>query len=317
MNNQEIQALLKKGLVATSSTHVLPRSSRPATLVVAFLTITCLTALFLSELVGISSIGARWSRTMIGDFRFNLHIAIVFWLCFRGGKWFSIETIIPLLCLCGSLTLDSLFNRWFLADPFVFVWGQVYRLLLIALVFRIFRRAFRISLQPIQCSTKCPDLTMSTLLFTMAIFACLILCDMQIRQRFAAQVSSNFVYDPPFLAFVSATTRSTLWIGIALLLSKGKRNSIQIGMVMLAVWFVSRSLVVIFLDGVLYPAIEKLGPMSRGRISMEELVFLQFLQFGIVWGVALLFVWTGYRFCFNQPERNPSDNQAVKFDAIE
>jgi hypothetical protein len=39
------------------------------------------------------------------------------------------------------------------------------------LVFRIFRRAFRISLQPIQRSTKCPDLTMSTLLYTMAIFA--------------------------------------------------------------------------------------------------------------------------------------------------
>ncbi len=317
MNSEEIQMLLKKGLVASSSTHVSPRSSRPATLVVAFLTITCLAALFLSELVGISSIGARWSRTMIADFRFNLHIAIVFWLCFRGGKWFSIETIIPLLCLCGSLTLDSLFNSWFLADPLVLVWGQVYRLLLIALVFRILRRAFRISLVPIQRWTKCPDLTMSTLLFTTAIFACLILCDMQIRQRFAGQLSSNFVYDPPFLAFVSATTRSTLWIGIALLLSKGKQNSIQIGMVMLAVWLISRSLVVVFLDGVLYPAVEKLGPMSRGRISMEELVFLQFLQLGIVWGVALLFVWTGYRFCLNNPERNPMGNHAVKFDAIQ
>ena len=317
MNSEEIQALLKKGLVATSSTHVSPRSSRPATLVVAFLTITCLTALFLSELASVSSLGARWSRTMIADFRFNLHIAIVFWLCFRGGKWFGIETIVPLFCLCGSLALDSLFDGWFFADPLVLLWGQIYRLLLIALVFRIFRRAFRISLQPIQRSTKCPDLTMSTLLYTMAIFACLILFDMQFRQRFAGQLSSNFVYDPPFLAFVSATTRSTLWIGIALLLSKGKRNSIQIGMVMLAVWFISRTLVVIFLDGVLYPAVEKLGPMSRGRISMEELVFLQFLQLGVVWGVALLFVWTGYRFCFNNPERNPMDNQAVKFDAIE
>ena len=175
MNSEEIQTLLKKGLVATSSTHGSPRSSRPVTLVVAFLTITCMTALFLSELVGVPSFGARWSRTMIADFRFNLHIAVVFWLCFRGGKWFSIETIIPLLCLCGSLTLDSIwdsiFGRWFLADPWVLVWGQVYRLLLIALVFRIFRRAFRISLVPIQRSTKCPDLTMSTLLFTMAIFA--------------------------------------------------------------------------------------------------------------------------------------------------
>ena len=316
MNSEEIQTLLKRGLVATSSTHISPRSSRPTTLITAFLTITCLAALFLSELVGISSLGARWARTMVADFRYNLHIAVVFWLCFRGGKWFSLETMIPLLCLFGSLALDSFFDR-FLDDPLISVWGQVYRLLLIALVFRIFRRAFRISLQPIQRSAKCPDLTMSTLLFTMAIFACLILCDMQIRQRFAGQLSSNFVYDPPFLAFVSATTRSTLWIGIALLLSKGKRNSIRIGMVMLAGWFVSRSLVVIFLDGVLYPAIEKLGPMSRGRISMEELVFLQFLQFGIVWGVALLFVRTGYRFCFNQPGRNPSDNQAVKFDAIE
>ena len=317
MNSEEIQTLLKKGLVATSSTHVSPRSSRPVTLVVAFLTISCLAALFLSELVGISSIGARWSRTMIADFRFNLHIAIVFWLCFRGGKWFSIETIIPLLCLCGSLTLDSIFDRWFLADPLVLVWGQVYRLLLIALVFRIFRRAFRISLVPIQRSTKCPDLTMSTLLFTMAMFACLILFDMQFRQRFGGQLSANFVYDPPFLAFISATTRSTLWIGIALLLSNGKRNSIRIGMVMLAGWFISRSLVVIFLDGVLYPAVEKLGPMFRGRDSMEELVFLQFLQLGVVWVVALFFVWTGYRFCFNNPERNPMGNQAVKFDAIE
>ncbi|MCY2981954.1 MAG: hypothetical protein NTU79_25105 [Planctomycetota bacterium] len=220
MKREEIQTLLKKGLVATSSTHVSPRSSRPVTLVVAFLTISCLAALFLSELVGVSSLGARWSRTMVADFRFNLHIAIVFWLCFRGGKWFSSEMIIPLLCLCGSLALDSIFNRWFLVDPLVLVWGQVYRLLLISLVFRIFRRAFRISLQPIQRSTKCP-------------------------------------------------------------------------------------------------AVEKLGPMSRGRISMEELVFLQFLQLGIVWGVALLFVWTGYRFCFNKPERNPMDSQGVKFDAIE
>ena len=321
MNSEEIQTLLKKGLVATSSTHGSPRSSRPVTLVVAFLTITCMTALFLSELVGVPSFGARWSRTMIADFRFNLHIAVVFWLCFRGGKWFSIETIIPLLCLCGSLTLDSIwdsiFGRWFLADPWVLVWGQVYRLLLIALVFRIFRRAFRISLVPIQRSTKCPDLTMSTLLFTMAIFACLILFDMQFRQRFAGQLSANFVYDPPFLAFVSATTRSTLWIGIALLLSNGKRTSIQIGMVMLAGWFISRSLVVIFLDGILYPAVDKLGLMSLGRDSMEELVFLQFLQLGIVWVVALFFVWTGYRFCFNKPERNPMDNQAVKFDEIE
>jgi hypothetical protein len=88
-------------------------------------------------------------------------------------------------------------------------------------------------------------------------------------------------------------------------------------MVMFAVWIISRTLVVIFLDGVLYPAVDKLGLMSRGRDSMEELVFLQFLQLGIVWGVALLFVWTGYRFCFNKPERNPMDNQAVKFDAIE
>jgi hypothetical protein len=50
---------------------------------------------------------------------------------------------------------------------------------------------------------------------------------------------------------------------------------------------------------------------------MEELVFLQFLQLGVVWVVALLFVWTGYRFCLYNPERNPMGNQAVKFDAIE
>ena len=86
---------------------------------------------------------------------------------------------------------------------------------------------------------------------------------------------------------------------------------------MLAGWFISRSLVVIFLDGVLYPAVDKLGLMSLGRDSMEVLVFLQFLQLGVGWVVALFFVWTGYRFCFNKPERNLLDNQAVKFDEIE
>ncbi|MFY8199968.1 MAG: hypothetical protein ACOVLE_04810 [Pirellula staleyi] len=305
MNREEIQTLL-----STSP-------SRPVSLVTVFVTITCLDAIFLSELLGVSSLGARWTNDLLLDFRYNLHIAVVFWLCFRGGKWFSIETIIPWLCLCGSLSLDSVFNRWSRTDPLYFVWVQVYRLLLIALVFRIFRRAFRISLVPNQCSARCPDLTLATLLFTMAIFACLILCDIQCRQRYVGQLFSNFVADPPFLAFLSALTRSTLWVGIALLLSKGKRNSVQIGLGLLALWFVSRSLVVIFLDGVLNPAVEKLAPFSRGRISMEELVFLQFLQLGVVWGVALFFVWTGYRFSFNKPVRNTMDNQAVKFDAIE
>ena len=319
MTDEEIQKLLAKNERTTSPEWLVPQFSRPITLMVAFLTSTTLARVIYSTIFGYGfrmSTGLNWIRNIEVDFRYNLHIAVVFWLCFRAGKLMKAIYVIPIVFLFFSIEWELLFQPWMNEHQWFVTWGQVYRLLMIAIVFRIAHLGFRLSLQPIGSLNESSQLRLSTLLVSTALFAGLVGGDMRFRQWMVEHGVQRLVMDPPLLAFVSATTRSLLWIGLALILARGKRKTMKLGLAMLCLWIVSRSMVVYYLDSIYFPDMGKLYNRPMERMSLEELVVLQFVQLCVAWCAAMLFVWTGYRFCTTQTDCAPASHEAIGFDAI-
>jgi hypothetical protein len=322
LDDQRIQELLEKGRVAqTDSPPWTVISPRPASLVAALITVTCLLS-FLSNASWYSRsfLADQLSSILLAETRFNAYVAIVFWMCFRWTKLSPLSYmtyIVPLCCLMWALMWEYpsfVFSHVSTHEDWRF-WLTFYRVSIFAIVSVLVRRGFRLSLQSAEeAENNVRRLNLATLLGATALLALLLLVDIQVRRSYIG-IQASATEFPPLLAMASGVSRSFLWVGVALMLVQGDRRHKLAGLGAMLLWVVSRAAIVVYIEWIHRPFLEK-QQLFTNSIPLSALICSQFVQLAMVGGVFGLFLWTGYRFRVSNKLHELENIEGEKFDAI-
>jgi hypothetical protein len=249
-------------------------------------------------------------RRLLVESQFDAFVAVVFWLSFRPGSPSSIARIVPITCVVSALVM-----KWLGEESHLMLWLVTYRLGLVWLIFELIRRGFRIALRSdSEPPFEAYGLNLAAILCITALFAVLLMVDIQIRKTSVGQGQDAASF-PSVLAIASAFSRSFLWYGLGLLFAQGDRRYKIAGIGSLLSWAITRLSIVVYIHRFLNPG------LSTQRLTEMEQLWLFFtmevFQFACVLLTCALFFWTGYRFRIGSKPIIPESSANGEFDSIQ
>ena len=242
--------------------------------------------------------------------QFDACVAVVFWLSFRPSSVGSIARIVPMMCVVSALVL-----KWEGDESHLMLWLMTYRLALVWLIFELIRRGFRIALRSAsEPPFSAHGLNLAAILCITALFAVLLMADIQIRKTSVGQGQEAADF-PSMLAIASALSRSFLWFGLGLLFAQGDRRYKIAGIAALFSWAATRLSIVVYIHWFLSP-----GFTVQRLTETEQLLHFftsEVFQFAFVITTCALFFWTGYQFRIGSKPLIPDSFANGEFDSIQ
>lgn len=244
------------------------------------------------------------------ELQFDAFVAVVFWLSLRTRSSSSMARIVPITCVVSALVL-----KWGGYENLLMLWLLSYRLALVWLIFELIRRGFRIALRSAsEPPFAAHGLNLATILCITALFAVLLMADIQIRKTSVGQGQDAADF-PSVLAIGSACSRSFLWFGLGLLFAQGDRRYKIAGIASLFSWAITRASIVVYIHWFLNPesSMQRLSEMEQLLLFFASEVF----QFAFVLATCVLFSWTGYRFQIGSKPLILESSANLEFDSIQ
>ena len=287
------------------------RSARPASLVIAFLTAIGLTSILsIGPWYTTSLFWDHLIRRLLMESQFDAFVAVVFWLSLRPSATSSIARVVPITCVVSALVL-----KWWGYENLLMLWLLGFRLALVWLIFELIRRGFRFALRSAsEPPFAAHGLNLATILCITAIFAVLLMADIQVRKTSIGQGQDAADF-PSVLAIGSACSRSFLWFGLGLVCAQGDRRYVIAGIASLFFWVITRVWIVVYIRWFLN------SEFSSQRLTEMEQLWLIFateaFQFAFVLMTCALFFLAGYRFRIGSKRLIPESSANCEFDSIQ